>query len=241
MSNILEINHLTMKFGGLIAIDDVSFSVKKNTITSLIGPNGAGKTTVFNCITGFYKPTVGEILLNSNKKFNLERMNDFTIPQKAKVARTFQNIRLFPQMTVLENLVVAQHNKLMKACKDHATALYSLSKFEYDILGSPLNKKMYTKCVEVFESVGDVYSSVDERDLMIDELKNKITDLQLRLKDAKPYREEVEVLVDLVNQIPSQHIETAEFRILTMLKVFKIAPKNQETKVIGSYETVTGF
>jgi hypothetical protein len=100
---------------------------------------------------------------------------------------------------------------------------------------------MYTKCVEVFESVGDVYSSVDERDLMIDELKNKITDLQLRLKDAKPYREEVEVLVDLVNQIPRQHIETAEFRILTMLKVFKIAPKNQETKVIGSYETVTGF
>lgn len=68
MSNILEINHLTMKFGGLIAIDDVSFSVKKNSITSLIGPNGAGKTTVFNCITGFYKPTVGEILLNSKKR-----------------------------------------------------------------------------------------------------------------------------------------------------------------------------
>ena len=104
-----------MKFGGLIAIDDVSFSVEKNTITSLIGPNGAGKTTVFNCITGFYKPTIGEILLNSEKQFNLERMNDFTIPQKAKVARTFQNIRLFPQMTVLENLIVAQHNKLMKA------------------------------------------------------------------------------------------------------------------------------
>ena len=104
-----------MKFGGLIAIDDVSFSVKKNSITSLIGPNGAGKTTVFNCITGFYKPTVGEILLNSKKQFNLERMNDFTIPQKAKVARTFQNIRLSPQMTVLENLIVAQHNKLMKA------------------------------------------------------------------------------------------------------------------------------
>ena len=104
-----------MKFGGLIAIDDVSFSVEKNTITSLIGPNGAGKTTVFNCITGFYKPTIGEILLNSEKQFHLERMNDFTIPQKAKVARTFQNIRLFPQMTVLENLIVAQHNKLMKA------------------------------------------------------------------------------------------------------------------------------
>jgi hypothetical protein len=100
---------------------------------------------------------------------------------------------------------------------------------------------MYSKCVEVFESVGDVYSSVDERDLMIDELKNKITDLQLRLKDTKPYREEVEVLVELINQVPSEHIETAEFRILTMLKGFKIAPKNQETKVIGSYETVTSF
>ena len=120
MNKILEINHLTMKFGGLIAIDDVSFSVEKNAITSLIGPNGAGKTTVFNCITGFYKPTIGEILLNSEKQFNLERMNDFTIPQKAKVARTFQNIRLFPQMTVLENLIVAQHNKLMTA------SLYSL-------------------------------------------------------------------------------------------------------------------
>ena len=120
MNNILEINHLSMKFGGLVAIDDVSFNVEKNTITSLIGPNGAGKTTVFNCITGFYKPTVGEILLNSDKKFYLERMNDFTIPQKAKVARTFQNIRLFPQMTVLENLIVAQHNKLMTA------SLYSL-------------------------------------------------------------------------------------------------------------------
>jgi hypothetical protein len=125
--------------------------------------------------------------------------------------------------------------------KDHATALYALGRFKYDILGSPLNKKMYSKCVEVFESVGDVYSSVDERDLMIDELKNKITDLQLRLKDAKPYREEVEVLVELINQVPSEHIETAEFRILTMLKGFKIAPKNQETKVIGSYETVTSF
>lgn len=124
--------------------------------------------------------------------------------------------------------------------KNHATALHAMNNFKYDILGSPLNKKMYTKCVEVFESVGDVYSSVDERDLTIDELKNKIIELQLRLKDAKPYREEVEVLVDLVNQIPSQQIETAEFRILTMLKVFKIAPKNQETKVIGSYETVTG-
>lgn len=124
--------------------------------------------------------------------------------------------------------------------KNHATALHAMNNFEYDILGSPLNKKMYTKCVEVFESVGDVYSSVDERDLTIDELKNKIIELQLRLKDAKPYRKEVEVLVDLVNQIPSQHIETAEFRILTMLKVFKIAPKNQETKVIGSYEAVTG-
>ena len=100
---------------------------------------------------------------------------------------------------------------------------------------------MYEKCAEVFESLGDVYTTMDERDLTIDNLKNKITDLQLQLRDAKPYRQEVELLVELVNKVPSEHISDAEFRILTMLKGFQIEPKNQRTKVIGSYETVTSF
>jgi branched-chain amino acid transport system ATP-binding protein len=114
---ILEVEHLSMKFGGLVAIGDLSFQAKRGEITALIGPNGAGKTTVFNCITGFYKPTEGMIRLNGRdgNEFLLERMPDFRITAKAKVARTFQNIRLFSGMTLLENLLVAQHNKLMRA------------------------------------------------------------------------------------------------------------------------------
>lgn len=136
---LLSVEHLTMRFGGLVAIDGLSFQAERGDITALIGPNGAGKTTVFNCITGFYKPTVGRIALahssqttpetinrltDSGKRwlerskgglFLLERMPDFEITAKAKIARTFQNIRLFTGMTVLENLIVAQHNALMRA------------------------------------------------------------------------------------------------------------------------------
>jgi len=114
---LLEVEHLSMKFGGLMAINDLSFNAYEGEITALIGPNGAGKTTVFNCITGFYKPTMGMIRFNNSDKkmFQLEQMPDFKITAHAKVARTFQNIRLFSGMTVLENLLVAQHNKLMKA------------------------------------------------------------------------------------------------------------------------------
>lgn len=119
MSNdtLLKVEHLSMKFGGLMAINDLSFEAKRGEITALIGPNGAGKTTVFNCITGFYKPTMGMITLTqkSGKQYLLERLPDFRITKEAKVARTFQNIRLFSGLTVLENLLVAQHNKLMKA------------------------------------------------------------------------------------------------------------------------------
>jgi len=113
---LLTVEHLTMQFGGLIAIDDVSFNAFDRAITAIIGPNGAGKTTVFNCITGFYAPTVGRLALRSRRgEFLLERMEGFRIAQKAHVARTFQNIRLFPRMSVLENLLVAQHNRLMRA------------------------------------------------------------------------------------------------------------------------------
>ncbi len=113
----LEVFHLTMRFGGLTAIGDLSFNAARKQITALIGPNGAGKTTVFNCITGFYKPTEGMLKLNHDdgKQFLLERMDDFRVNREARVARTFQNIRLFSGMTVVENLMVAQHNALMKA------------------------------------------------------------------------------------------------------------------------------
>ena len=136
---ILRVEHLSMKFGGLVAIGDLSFEAKRGEITALIGPNGAGKTTVFNCITGFYKPSEGRIALRHGEPalwgeldmltasslrgreltngalYLLERMPDYLVSQKARVARTFQNIRLFRGMTVLENLLVAQHNPLMTA------------------------------------------------------------------------------------------------------------------------------
>lgn len=114
---ILTVEHLSMRFGGLVAINDLSFDVKRGDITAIIGPNGAGKTTVFNCITGFYKPTGGMLTMNrsTGEKFLLERLPDFKITQEARVARTFQNIRLFSGLTVLENLLVAQHNTLMRS------------------------------------------------------------------------------------------------------------------------------
>ena len=114
---ILQVEHLTMRFGGLVAVGDASFAAARGQITALIGPNGAGKTTMFNCITGFYKPTSGLVRLRQadGAEYQLERLDDFRIAATAKVARTFQNIRLFSGMTLLENLMVAQHNALMRA------------------------------------------------------------------------------------------------------------------------------
>lgn len=114
---ILVVDHLTMRFGGLTAVGDLSFKVGRGDITALIGPNGAGKTTVFNCITGFYKPTEGMIRLSQagGETYLLERLPGHDVNRLARVARTFQNIRLFPQMTVLENLLVAMHKPLMRA------------------------------------------------------------------------------------------------------------------------------
>lgn len=113
---LLEVDGLTMRFGGLTAVDAVSFQIAENGITAIIGPNGAGKTTVFNCLTGFYRPTNGRISMwVDGREHRLERLEGFKIARRARIARTFQNIRLFPRMSVLENLVVAQHNELMRA------------------------------------------------------------------------------------------------------------------------------
>ena len=129
---ILKVEHLSMRFGGLMAINDLSFEVRRGEITALIGPNGAGKTTVFNCITGFYKPTMGMISMQQKggKSFYLERMADFEITRDAKVARTFQNIRLFSGLTVLENLLVAQHNMLMKASGYTVLGLFGVKSYK---------------------------------------------------------------------------------------------------------------
>jgi branched-chain amino acid transport system ATP-binding protein len=114
---VLTVDQLGMRFGGLVAIDELSFQAERGQITALIGPNGAGKTTVFNCITGFYRPTFGQILAHhaDGATYALHTLPGHRICGEARVARTFQNIRLFAGMSVLENLLVAQHNKLMRA------------------------------------------------------------------------------------------------------------------------------
>ncbi len=138
--DILTVEHLTMRFGGLVAINDLSFEAKRSQITALIGPNGAGKTTVFNCITGFYHPTEGMMRLvhADGTEYLLERLLDFRISRHARVARTFQNIRLFGGMTVLENLIVAQHNLLMSRSGFTILAL----------LGSPTYRQAEREAIE---------------------------------------------------------------------------------------------
>ncbi|MBY0612113.1 MAG: ABC transporter ATP-binding protein [Beijerinckiaceae bacterium] len=150
---LLQVENLTMRFGGLVAVNSLSFQAAKGDITALIGPNGAGKTTVFNCITGFYKPTEGRIGLRhgeadfetglnavtasdkasiSTEKgsiYLLERLPDFRISKDARVARTFQNIRLFSGMTLVENLMVAQHNPLMVASNFTFGGLLGFSRY----------------------------------------------------------------------------------------------------------------
>jgi branched-chain amino acid transport system ATP-binding protein len=127
---LLAVEHLTMRFGGLIAIDDLSFIAYADEITAVIGPNGAGKTTVFNCLTGFYRPSAGRLAMNVDGQIlRLEHIEGFRIARRARVARTFQNVRLFAGMTVLENLIVAQHNALMAASGLSIAGLLGLPRY----------------------------------------------------------------------------------------------------------------
>jgi branched-chain amino acid transport system ATP-binding protein len=105
---LLAARKTTKRFGGLIAVDDLDLEIQENSIHSIIGPNGAGKTTFFNCVTGFYRPEAGEILLNSHSLVGL--LPDQIV--RLGIARTYQNIRLFPNLTAIENVLVGLHGHL---------------------------------------------------------------------------------------------------------------------------------
>jgi branched-chain amino acid transport system ATP-binding protein len=136
---LLAVEHLSMRFGGLVAVNDLSFTAYRRDITAIIGPNGAGKTTLFNCLTGFYKPSIGRLRLSAgDHTHHLERMEGYRIARRAGIARTFQNIRLFAGMTVLENLIVAQHDRLMRA------SFFSLA----GLLGLPSYRQAEAEAVE---------------------------------------------------------------------------------------------
>ena len=124
MEPILKVQNLSMDFGGLRAIDDLDLDVRYGEIVALIGPNGAGKTTFFNCITGIYPPTKGDILITPPGKNKTKRINGIKPNKVTKrgLARTFQNIRLFPNMTVLENVMIGHH------CRMHAGILGAIFK-----------------------------------------------------------------------------------------------------------------
>jgi branched-chain amino acid transport system ATP-binding protein len=150
---ILKVDHVSMIFGGLVAVNDLSFEAKRGEITALIGPNGAGKTTVFNCITGFYKPTSGmmKMLRGNGEEHLLERMADFEVNRKAKVARTFQNIRLFSGLTLLENLLVAQHGPLMKASGYTIGGLFGLAGYAKSEKASMLKAREWLERINLLD------------------------------------------------------------------------------------------
>jgi branched-chain amino acid transport system ATP-binding protein len=177
---VLSVDHLSMRFGGLVAVNDLSFTAGRGDITALIGPNGAGKTTVFNCITGFYKPTAGRIALAqgvaagasevdaltmSDKRFGrgqksgiylLERMPDHEIAAKARVARTFQNIRLFSGMTVLENLIVAQHKELMRASGFSLKGLFGTASYKTAVRDAVERARAWLEVVGLIDRANDL-------------------------------------------------------------------------------------
>jgi branched-chain amino acid transport system ATP-binding protein len=177
---VLTVDHLSMRFGGLVAVNDLSFTAGRGDITALIGPNGAGKTTVFNCITGFYKPTAGRIALAqgaaagasevdaltmSDKRFGrgqksgiylLERMPDHEIAAKARVARTFQNIRLFSGMTVLENLIVAQHKELMRASGFSLKGLFGTASYKKAVRDAVERARAWLEVVGLMDRANDL-------------------------------------------------------------------------------------
>ncbi|MBU1020433.1 MAG: ABC transporter ATP-binding protein [Firmicutes bacterium] len=128
---ILKIDHLTMQFGGLKAVDDLSFEVKKGEVFGLIGPNGAGKTTVFNCITQFYKPPLGNIYYR-NSLNDILLLNDFKVHNVVKqgIVRTFQNVELIWELSILDNMLVGAHSLYRSTFLTHSFQTFGFKREE---------------------------------------------------------------------------------------------------------------
>ena len=146
VERVLHIEHLTMRFGGVVAVNDLSMDINKGEIVALIGPNGAGKTTAFNMVTGVYQPTEGRIILNG-QDITGRRPDEIT---KLGIARTFQNIRLFSSMTVFENVLTARH---LRRTSNFLTATFRLNAAE--------EKKMRRETEDLLRQVG-LYELKDE-------------------------------------------------------------------------------
>lgn len=138
---LLAVEHLTMRFGGLVAVNDFGLKIEKNEIVGLIGPNGAGKTTVFNAIAGYYSPTEGTVRFRGNNLTG-RKASEVT---KAGIARTFQNIRLFTELSVIENVMIGYHCRLRSSFIG-ATLRFPLYRRE--------EKMMYDGAAKLLRQVG---------------------------------------------------------------------------------------
>lgn len=141
MKNILEVNNLSIRFGGLLAVNNVNLHQEQGEILALIGPNGAGKTTLFNLLTGIYKPTFGKIMFDGE---DISKAKDYERSKKG-IARTFQNIRLFESMTVLENVLVAHPE-----CNTEGI----LTSFNFGKKLKNNRKKIIDECEKILDAVG---------------------------------------------------------------------------------------
>jgi branched-chain amino acid transport system ATP-binding protein len=149
----LDVERLTMRFGGLTALSEVSFRARAADVTAVIGPNGAGKTTLFNCLSGFYRPTAGQLRLSAEggNRFRLERMSAYRIAREARVIRTFQTTRLFAGMSVLENLVVAQHADIVWETANPMGALLALPRHRFAMRKASANARHWLHRLELLD------------------------------------------------------------------------------------------
>ena len=177
---ILEVNGLTMDFGGIRALDHLDLRIRQGEIVALIGPNGAGKTTFFNCLTGIYKPTSGNLLLTPpgepTRRLNGLKPNKVT---QQGLARTFQNIRLFPNMTVLENVMIGRH------CRTRAKVLGAIFR----------DRKTVREEKEIVALAYSILKKIGLADMVNEFAKNLPYGAQRRLEIARALATEPTILL----------------------------------------------
>ncbi|MCL1793205.1 MAG: ABC transporter ATP-binding protein [Oscillospiraceae bacterium] len=195
---LMQINNLTMRFSGITAIENLSFDIEKGTITSLIGPNGAGKTSVFNCITGFYGATSGDILFNGE---TLIKLKPYKITHKG-IIRTFQNVRLFKNLTVMENVMSGTHRVSRQSVIGALLRHPAERREESEILK---NAEFYLDYVGIFDKKDEIAKNLSYGDQRRTEWARALAAKpQLLLFDepaAGLNREEKDSLVELIRRI----------------------------------------
>ena len=195
---IMQVTGLTMRFSGIVAIEDLSFDIQEGSITSLIGPNGAGKTSVFNCMTGFYKATAGDILFDGSSLMGLK---PYKITHKG-IIRTFQNVRLFRNMTVLENVMSGAHSVSKQSVLGALLRHPAARREEREILASA---EFFLSYVGISDKKNDLAKNLSYGDQRRAELARALTAKPRLLLLDEPAaglnREEKDRLVDLIRGI----------------------------------------